>query len=58
MAKCRCSINDSIMSEYPFIKAVDENVECTLCNANAPIESVFSIRNALWSVVKKKADLK
>jgi hypothetical protein len=33
MAKCKCSINDSIKSEYPFIKVVNENAECTLCNA-------------------------
>jgi hypothetical protein len=32
MAKCKCSINDSIKSEYPFIKCVNENVKCTLCN--------------------------
>jgi hypothetical protein len=29
----KCSINDSIKSEYPFIKDVNENAECTLCNA-------------------------
>jgi hypothetical protein len=33
MAKRKCSINDNIKSEYPFIKAVNENAECTLCNA-------------------------
>jgi hypothetical protein len=33
MAKRECSINDSIKSEYPFIKGVNEKVECTLCNA-------------------------
>jgi hypothetical protein len=33
MAKHKCSINDSIKSEFPFIKGVNENVECTLCNA-------------------------
>jgi hypothetical protein len=33
MAKDKCSINDSIRSECPFIKGVNENVECTLCNA-------------------------
>jgi hypothetical protein len=32
MAKWKCSINDSIKNEYPFIKGVNENVECTLCN--------------------------
>jgi hypothetical protein len=32
MAKCKCSINDSIKSEYPFIIGVNENAECTLCN--------------------------
>jgi hypothetical protein len=29
-AKRKCSINDGIKSEYPFIKAVNENVECML----------------------------
>jgi hypothetical protein len=33
LAKCKCSINDSIKSEYPFIKGVNVNAECTLCNA-------------------------
>jgi hypothetical protein len=33
MAKRKCSINDCIKSEYPFIKGVNENAECTLCNA-------------------------
>jgi hypothetical protein len=34
MAKRKCSINDSIKSEYAFIeKGVNENGECTLCNA-------------------------
>jgi hypothetical protein len=33
MAKCKCSINYGIKSEYSFIKGVNENVECTLCNA-------------------------
>jgi hypothetical protein len=33
MAKCKCSINDSIKSKYPFVKGVNKNVECTLCNA-------------------------
>jgi hypothetical protein len=33
MEKHKRSINDSIKSEYPFIKGVNENVECTLCNA-------------------------
>jgi hypothetical protein len=32
MAKCKCSINDSIKSKYPFIKGVNENLECMLCN--------------------------
>jgi hypothetical protein len=32
MAKCKCSISGSIKSQYPFIKGVNENVECTLCN--------------------------
>jgi hypothetical protein len=32
MAKRKCSINNSIKSEYLFI-SVNENVECTLCNA-------------------------
>jgi hypothetical protein len=32
-AKRKCSINDSIKGEYPFIKGLDENTECTLCNA-------------------------
>jgi hypothetical protein len=33
MAKWKCRINDNIKSEYPFIKGVNENHECTLCNA-------------------------
>jgi hypothetical protein len=33
MAKRKCSINDSIKSEYPFINGVNENVKCMLCNA-------------------------
>jgi ribosomal protein S27E len=33
MVKRKCSINDSIKTEYPFIKGVNENAECTLCNA-------------------------
>jgi hypothetical protein len=33
MAKHNCSINDTIKNEYPFIEGVNENVECTLCNA-------------------------
>jgi hypothetical protein len=33
MAKRKSSINDSIKSEYSFIRGVNENVECTLCNA-------------------------
>jgi hypothetical protein len=33
MAKCKCSTNDSFKGEYPFIKSVNENGECTLCNA-------------------------
>jgi hypothetical protein len=33
MAKRKCSINDCVKSDYPFIKGVNENVECTLCNA-------------------------
>jgi hypothetical protein len=32
MAKCKCSINDSIKSEYLFIKGANENAECMLCN--------------------------
>jgi hypothetical protein len=32
MAKCKCSINDDIKSEYPFIKGVNGNVKCILCN--------------------------
>jgi hypothetical protein len=32
MTKHNCSINDSIKSEYPFIKGVNEIVECTLCS--------------------------
>jgi hypothetical protein len=32
MEKRNCSINDNIKSEYPFIKGVNENAECTLCN--------------------------
>jgi hypothetical protein len=32
MAKCKCSINESFNSEYTFIKGVNENVECMLCN--------------------------
>jgi hypothetical protein len=33
MAIPKCSVNDSIKSEYPFIKGVNENVERTLRNA-------------------------
>jgi hypothetical protein len=33
MAEREYSINDSIKSQYPFINGVNENVECTLCNA-------------------------
>jgi hypothetical protein len=33
MGKCKCSINDSVKSEYTFIKGVNENAECMLCNA-------------------------
>jgi hypothetical protein len=33
MAKRKCSINDSIKSEYPLIKGMNENVECMSCNA-------------------------
>jgi hypothetical protein len=33
IAKRNCNINDSIKSEYPYIKSVNENVECKLCNA-------------------------
>jgi hypothetical protein len=33
MAKHKCNINDTIKSEYPFIKGVNENGDCTLCNA-------------------------
>jgi hypothetical protein len=33
MAKRKCSINDGIKSEYPFIKGVNEIVECMVCNA-------------------------
>jgi hypothetical protein len=36
MAKCKCSINNSIQSEYPFIKGVNENTECTLCFSSCP----------------------
>jgi hypothetical protein len=38
MAKRKCSINDSIKSECPFIKGVNENDGCTLCNAKFCIE--------------------
>jgi hypothetical protein len=34
MAKCKRRISDSIKSEYLFIKGVNENAECTLCNVN------------------------
>jgi hypothetical protein len=33
MGKCKCSVNDSIKSEYPLIKGVNEDVEFTLCDA-------------------------
>jgi hypothetical protein len=33
MAKCKCSINDSIHTDHPFIKGANENVECMLHNA-------------------------
>jgi hypothetical protein len=33
MQKRKCSINDNIRREFPFIKGVDENLECTLCNS-------------------------
>jgi hypothetical protein len=33
MERPKCNINDSIKSEYPFIKSVNENIECMLCNA-------------------------
>jgi hypothetical protein len=33
MTKRKWNINYSIKSEYPFIKSVNENVECMLCNA-------------------------
>jgi hypothetical protein len=32
-AKRKCTINDSIKIEYPFIKGVNENAESMLCNA-------------------------
>lgn len=33
MPKRKCGINDNIRNEFPFIKGVEENVECNLCNA-------------------------
>jgi hypothetical protein len=33
MPKRKCSINDDIRREFSFVKGVDENVECTLCNS-------------------------
>jgi hypothetical protein len=33
MPKRKCSINYNIRREFSFIKGVDENVECTLCNS-------------------------
>jgi hypothetical protein len=33
MPKQKRSINDNIKREFPFIKSVDENVQCTLCNS-------------------------
>jgi hypothetical protein len=33
MAKRKCRINESIKSEYLFIKGLNENAECTLSNA-------------------------
>jgi hypothetical protein len=40
MATRQVSINDSIKSEYPFIKVMNENGECTLCNAKISLHMV------------------
>jgi hypothetical protein len=48
MPKRKCSINDNIRREFFFIKGVDENVECTLCN------SKFCISHGGRSDVKTK----
>jgi hypothetical protein len=42
MEKRKFSINDSIKSGYPFIKGVNENAECTLCNG-LKIETVKAL---------------
>jgi hypothetical protein len=43
MAKRKFSNNDSIKSEYQFIKGVNENVECTLCNMKFCIAYACSV---------------
>jgi undecaprenyl pyrophosphate synthase len=52
MAECKCSINDSMKSEYPFVKGVNENVECTLCNAKFCI--AYGRRSDIVNHVKTK----
>jgi hypothetical protein len=47
MEKHICGNNDSIKSEYPYIKDVNENVECMLCNEK------FCIAHGGRSDVKK-----
>jgi hypothetical protein len=51
MAKRKCSIK----SEYPFIKGVNENAECTLCNAKFCIED--GGRSDVVNYVKTKKKL-
>jgi hypothetical protein len=52
MTKRKCSINDTIKTEYPFIKSVNVNVECTLCNAKFCI--AHGGRSDLVNFAKKK----
>jgi hypothetical protein len=40
MAKRKLSINDCVRSEYPFIKGVNENAECTLCKRNFVLHGI------------------
>jgi hypothetical protein len=51
MATCKSSIDDSIKSEYPFIKGVNEIADCTLWN-----EKFCIAPDGRWDVnhVKKK----
>jgi hypothetical protein len=54
IAKRKCSCNDSIKSEYPFIKGVNENAECALYNAKFCI--AYGGRSDVVNHVKTKTN--